>query len=374
MQVAKAIVLESTAFKVAKKYIGFLLNIPRTLFRTWFQLQVKAASVCFVIALAGLKLIAWKKSSPSPPATDNTVPKVPSEPESNGSGASTTEEPKSEDIVKNVKKLRNHVAISITKVTGDDLFWDLAILRQKSSRFNRALLEGDRRKINAARKALEAHGVFEPKPKSKAEYDRLMQEAMTDIYEFPDPVPKSTEESVSEEIVHCGQVSESGHVELQSKNMNGYIPNCKPTHAKDKSKKKVDFCFDNAMCSNEGSTCQHDFQLAMQNKLLKSRLNITNCKLEEMLKSSNSILDEVIRLNEQFSKLATVSSKISSLQYELGEGKQLLREVEEDRNEMQLKLVALEKLIKEEEEYLNELSCESGYEEVEQLSDSTDEI
>jgi hypothetical protein len=377
--------LQSAVKRYMKMITSFLLNIPKAIFTKGFNFIIQA--ICFVSSPCFwmFKLASVRKY----PAVEqkfhqNGLKRIKleenySEPMKTGSAVVEEEdsEPKSEDVVKNIKKIRNSVAMSITQFTGNDLFWDLPILRLKIKAYKEAVHEGNPEKIAAAKKVVLDHPDVYPMPTSKEAYDRLMEDTENGIIHPVLPtVRKSRDENGKPKGIMINRkiVSE---VDNANKSVTGV------SNVLEKSRKSVEFDLNNEQSSNEEKThitrmCHRDLTITQENQLLKNKLITANNKLEELLNLSNNVLEEVSILNERFGDLFETSSKITHLQNELGEGRKKYLEVVEERNEMRSKLLALECLIKEEEDYLGDGPNESGYEEIESLYDhsmeSCDEI
>lgn len=253
--------------------------------------------------------------------------------------------------------------LSMSAFTGNDLMWDMPIIAQKSKYFAKCLREGNPEKIAAARKALIDHPTNNPMPKTRREYDRLMEEARNGP---PISVEETVHKSKNSKTENANRFENS-----KSATSDLNVLKCKVGN------KKVNFCFDGAECSGvrEGVTkCHSDFHLTLQNKILRRRLATTNRKLEEVHKACSSLLHGICSLNDHFNRFTAMREKLVTLEIELDEGRKLLHEVEDDRNMMRSKLLALEKLIKEEEDFLDDVSCESGFDETENNGDSHDEL
>lgn len=95
-----------------------------------------------------------------------------------------------------------------------------------------------------------------------------------------------------------------------------------------------------------------------ENVYLKNRLCSTHDKLEEILKLSENINNEIVNFSHRISKMVTVNNEMTNLQYKLDRERELLRNVEAERDHMREKLLVLENLIKEEEKFLG--SSDSG--------------
>ncbi|GFQ83361.1 uncharacterized protein TNCT_554861 [Trichonephila clavata] len=89
-----------------------------------------------------------------------------------------------------------------------------------------------------------------------------------------------------------------------------------------------------------------------ENVYLKNRLCSTHDKLEEILKLSENINTEIVNFSQRISKMITVNNEMTNLQCKLDRERELLRNVEAERDHMKEKLLILESLIKEEEEFL----------------------
>ncbi|GBM23917.1 hypothetical protein AVEN_52122-1 [Araneus ventricosus] len=89
-----------------------------------------------------------------------------------------------------------------------------------------------------------------------------------------------------------------------------------------------------------------------ENMYLKSRLSTTHDKLEDILKLSESINREVVVLSEKFTQMAAVNNEMSDLQQKLNREREMLQDVEADRDQMRYKLETLASIIREEEEFL----------------------
>ncbi|GFX43236.1 uncharacterized protein TNCV_2389441 [Trichonephila clavipes] len=89
-----------------------------------------------------------------------------------------------------------------------------------------------------------------------------------------------------------------------------------------------------------------------ENVYLKNRLCSTHDKLEEILKLSENINTEIVSFSQRISKMITVNNEMTNLQCKLERERELLRNVEAERDNMKEKLLILESLIKEEEEFL----------------------
>ncbi|KAF8784730.1 hypothetical protein HNY73_010374 [Argiope bruennichi] len=99
-----------------------------------------------------------------------------------------------------------------------------------------------------------------------------------------------------------------------------------------------------------------------ENMYLKTRLSTTHDKLEDILKLSESINREVVVLSEKFTQMAAVNNEMTDLQQKLDREREMLKDVEADRDQMRYKLETLASIIREEEEFLasTESSVEDG--------------
>lgn len=102
-----------------------------------------------------------------------------------------------------------------------------------------------------------------------------------------------------------------------------------------------------------------------ENSMLRDQLSVTVKKLEDILKVSLNINNEVNSLNEKFTKMNAFNNEMSDLQDKLDHERHLLLNVQADRDIMKHKLKTLEELIKEEEEFLGDSRFESSYEDSE---------
>ncbi|GFU38414.1 uncharacterized protein NPIL_107841 [Nephila pilipes] len=89
-----------------------------------------------------------------------------------------------------------------------------------------------------------------------------------------------------------------------------------------------------------------------ENLYLKNRLCSTHDKLEEILKLSENINNEIVNFSQRISKMITVNNEMANLQHKLDHERELLKSVEAERDQMRDKLMILENMIKDEEEFL----------------------
>lgn len=99
-----------------------------------------------------------------------------------------------------------------------------------------------------------------------------------------------------------------------------------------------------------------------ENSMLRGQLSVTVKKLEDILKVSLNINNEVNSLNEKFTKMNAFNNEMSNLQDKLDHERDLLLKVQADRDIMKHKLKTLEALIKEEEEFLGDSRLEFDFE------------
>ncbi|CAL1271036.1 unnamed protein product [Larinioides sclopetarius] len=130
-----------------------------------------------------------------------------------------------------------------------------------------------------------------------------------------------------------------------------------------KVQKRTSVKFDVSQIPTQTEPVQKILSLLIdENMYLKSRLSTTHDKLEDILKLSESINREVVVLSEKFTQMAAVNNEMTDLQQKLDREREMLKDVEADRDQMRYKLETLASIIREEEEFLasTESSVEDG--------------
>ncbi|GIX69408.1 uncharacterized protein CDAR_427741 [Caerostris darwini] len=118
---------------------------------------------------------------------------------------------------------------------------------------------------------------------------------------------------------------------------------------------------DDSQTSSSTEVMQKCLSIVMdENQYLKNRLTSTHNKLEDILRLSENINYEILNLSEKFTKMIEVNSEMAHLQLKLDQERDMLKNVEADRDLMRDKLQTLEFMIQEEEDFLGTTESEAS--------------
>lgn len=248
--------------------------------------------------------------------------------------------------VRNFDKNPTVTFLGVNDFSGSKLMWDIPIISAKASNFAQCLKEKKEDDIATARNVLEEHSVDSPMPNTREEYNEMLEKA------------KSEEKySAKSSILEVCSV-EHGNEGKCNANDNMIVD----LDVLGEKFKQVEFR-DNAFSLNSP---KHKTKLSCnqlpQNKMNCREIAEINKTLRKIQVTCSRLLGGLTNLNEGLAKVISVKEKLTSLEFQVDEGRRLLLEVESDRFIMKSKLSALEKLINEEEKFLSgDSSCESGF-------------
>jgi len=318
--------LKSAGDALVKKLISTACSIPKAILKLFFRIQLKIIylSFSYLIRIYGVvknsaifKYIFPEKISSPEPVVDQKA------------------------VVKGAKKVRRALCLSLEQFYGRDLKSDMDLIQERIDEVHKCMDEDDDDKtFEALARLRELNKPFEDGSwKDKYITDLDVREYIEDDSETEEKPTNILEETERTTKFRAG--SEQNEQENLSSNERKMVEKVSCTQLEEAPTRKKN----------------------LEKGAFKNKLTVTNAKLEEVLKMSSNLVAELTRLNGQVCRLAVMSEKMASMQNELGEGRKLLNEIEADRNAMKRKLSILERMIQEEEQYLDDVSCESGYDE-----------
>lgn len=259
--------------------------------------------------------------------------------------------PEARSPVRNFGKSPTVTFLGVSDFSGSKLMWDIPIISAKASYFAQCLQEKKEDNIAAARKALEEHSVDSPMPNTRQEYNEMIEKARNEQKYFAET---STIEAFTAEPGNDGNCNANNNMIVDSDVLG-------------ESSKKVEFRVNEFSRHSPKHKTKLSCNPLPQNKMNCREIAEINKTLRKIQVTCSRLLGGLTNLNEGLAKVISMKENLTSLEFQVDEGKRLLQEVESDRFIMKTKLSALEKLINEEEKFLSGDSCESGFYESENV-------
>lgn len=260
--------------------------------------------------------------------------------------------PEAHSPVRNFGKSPTVTFLGVSDFSGSKLMWDIPIISAKASYFAQCLQEKKEDDIAAARKALEEHSVDSPMPNTRQEYNEMIEKARNEQKYFAE---SSTIEAFTAEPGNEGNCNANDNMIVDSDVLG-------------ESSKKVEFRVNEFSRHSPKHKTKLSCNPLPQNKMNCREIAEINKTLRKIQVTCSRLLGGLTNLNEGLAKVISMKENLTSLEFQVDEGKRLLQEVESDRFIMKTKLSALEKLINEEEKFLSgDSPCESGFYESENV-------